>query len=380
MMLLLIIPGLILLVHLCLLAGLAANCRRDRKIRRAAAARDSPAGGPRVSVIVVARNEEKLLPGLLDSLSAQTMTDLETILINDRSTDRTPAIMEEYSRRQKRPVTVIHNSIAPDGGSPKKALLDRGVRAAHGEICFFTDADCLLPPRWVEILLGYFRDPRVGAVFGQISLPLRGSFLARYQAFDQPLIHQYSSGSAGLGIPTGCFGNSLAARRQALDEIGGFDGLGYTLTEDAALIAALGKRKWKVIASCSRETMIRTLPKGSWRDFLQQHIRWNSGAFFSDDPPTRIFYRFIVLYLAASLLVLPFFPLLPFLLVFPLTSLASIGLLAVPPGLLYRRDPVAYFLLLLPYTLFFMFFYSLVTVLSMLRIPLEWKGTRLKPR
>ncbi len=381
---LLIFPAAIFLVHLGILSGVLAGRIRDRRVHGGGAQRAATARGEAISVIVVARNEEKLLPALLESLSAQTVAGFQTVLINDRSSDRTPAIMEEYGRRQRRPVTVLHNSADPVGGNPKQVMLDRGVRAASGEILFFTDADCILPPRWIEAHLRYFNDPRVGVVFGQISMPPDGSFLARYQAFDQPLIHQYSSGSAGIGLPTGCFGNNLVARRKAVEEVGGFLGLGYTLTEDAALIAAVGKRGWKVAASCTRETMIETLPKGSWRDFIHQHVRWNSGGFWSDDFSTRLSYRFIVLYLVASLLLLPFAPLLPLLLAFPLTSLVSIGMLAVLPGLFYRRDRWLYFLRLIPYTLFFMSFYSLVTVLSCLRLSPEWKGarlrTRLKPR
>ncbi len=370
---LLLFPAAIFLVHAGLAAGVFARRFRDRRVRRSAGGRAAAT----VSVIIVARDEEKLLPGLLASLAAQTVADFQTVLINDRSADRTPAILEEYARRQRRPVTVLHNSLDPVGSNPKQVLLDRGVQAATGEVLFFTDADCILPPRWLEDHLRGFKDPRVGVVFGQISMPPEGSFLARYQAFDQPLIHQYSSGSAGLGLPTGCFGNNLAARREAIDSIGGFAGLGYTLTEDAALIAAVGKKGWKVVPSCRRESMIETLPKGSWRDFIHQHVRWNSGGFWSEDPATRLGYRFIVLYLVASLLVLPFSPILPRLLVFPLTSLVSIGMLAVLSGLFYAPRRGAYFLRLVPYTLFFMGFYSLVTVLSMLQLKPDWKGTRL---
>ena len=214
---LLLFPAAIFLVHAALLVGVLLARLRERWSRRA----EAPPRR-RISVIVVARDEEKTLPGLLESLAAQTVTEFQTVLVNDRSADRTPAIMEEFARRQRRPVTVLHNSASPVGANPKQVLLDRGVQAATGEVLFFTDADCLLPPRWLEDHLRAFRHPRVGVVFGQISMPPDGSFLARYQAFDQPLIHQYSSGSAGLGLPTGCFGNNLAARREAIESIGGF--------------------------------------------------------------------------------------------------------------------------------------------------------------
>jgi cellulose synthase/poly-beta-1,6-N-acetylglucosamine synthase-like glycosyltransferase len=219
----------------------------------------------------------------------------------------------------------------------------------------------------------------VGIVFGQIALgALRGGgFLTRFQAFDQPLIHQWNSGTAGLGLPGSCFGNNLAARRVVLEELGGFRGLGRTLTEDAALVAAASKRRWQVRVSTLRSTMILTRPQSSWGAFLNQHLRWNTGAFYHQDAATRLPYRFIVLFLTASVLVLPLCPIFPRLTMLPAASFIAVGLMGLLAGALYRRDLAAYLLRLVPYTLFFMGFYSLATVLSMLRLTTEWKGRRL---
>jgi cellulose synthase/poly-beta-1,6-N-acetylglucosamine synthase-like glycosyltransferase len=285
--------------------------------------------------------------------------------------------MEAFRARHEARVTVLHNREESVEMNPKQAVLDMALRRASGEVLAFTDADCVLPPRWLEGLLAYFRVPRVGVVFGQISLEQGGGFLARFQAFDQPLIHQWNSGTAGLGIPGSCFGNNLAARRAVLEELGGFRGLGPTLTEDAALVAAAARRRWQVRVSTLRSTMILTRPQASWGAFLNQHLRWNSGAFYHQDPATRLPYFIVVLFLTASVLVLPLCPIFPRLAMLPATSFIAVGLMGLLAGLLYRRDLAAYLLRLVPYTLFFMGFYTLATVLSMLRITPEWKGSKL---
>jgi cellulose synthase/poly-beta-1,6-N-acetylglucosamine synthase-like glycosyltransferase len=216
----------------------------------------------------------------------------------------------------------------------------------------------------------------VGIVFGQLSLGEPEGFLGKFQAFDQPLIHQWNSATAGLGMPGSCFGNNLACRRRALEEVGGFRGLGYTLTEDAALTSAVARRGWNVRVSTRTQCMIETGAQPTWRDFLNQHLRWNSGGFYHRQFSTRLGYRWITLFLIASVLALPFCLLWPALLIMPTASFLSVGLLGLLAGLLYRSDQPSYFLKLVPYTFFFMLFYSYVTFLSILRVSLEWKGRR----
>ena len=364
--------GAIVLIHLALAAGVLVNVARDAAHPRV------PALG--VSVVVAAKDEERNLPALLASLEAQTLRGFQVVLLDDRSTDKTSQLMDDFRARQGGRVVVLHNRREPETRNPKQAALDIAARAATGEVLVFTDADCVLPPSWLEGLLTYFAGPRVGVVFGQISLPVRTpGFLERFQAFDQPLIHQWNSGTAGLGMPGSCFGNNLACRRAVLEEAGGFRGLGDTLTEDAALVAAAAKSRWQVRVSTRRSTMIATRPQDSWPGFLNQHLRWNTGAFFHQDAGTRLPYRFIVLFLAASVLALPFCPFYPPLAMLPAASFIAVGLMGLLAGVLYRPDPAAYLLRLVPYTLFFMGFYSLATVLSMLRLEPEWKGRRISP-
>ena len=227
----------------------------------------------------------------------------------------------------------------------------------------------------------YFNDPQVGVVFGQIFLRTDNSFLQLYQRFDQLLINQWSSGTAGLGFATSCFGNSLGVRKTAMQEIGGFRGLGYTVIEDATLVAAVGKKtKWKIRVSTVKQTMVQPMPKLSWRDFLIQHVRWNNGAFYHPDLQTRIEYRFVTLFLIVSILFIPLAVFYPRMFLFPFASFASVSLMGVLAGILYYKKKTIYFLKFLPYILFFMLFYSFSVSLGILNLPFEWKGSKVKSR
>jgi cellulose synthase/poly-beta-1,6-N-acetylglucosamine synthase-like glycosyltransferase len=368
-----LLSAAVVLIHLLLAAGVLANRLRDRRHLR------SSGEQPRfkVSLLITAKDEERFLPELLDSLLAQTLQAFEVVLVDDRSADATGQIMERFGRKLGSRVKVLHNTREPDTRNPKQFALDLAARAASGEILVFTDADCLVPPLWAEGLLRYFSDPRVGLVFGQLALRGSSSFLDRFQAYDQPLIHQWNAATAGLGMPGSAFGNNLACRRVVLEQAGGFLGLGDTLTEDAALVSAAARRGWRVRVATEPSTMITTRPQPSWRAFLFQHLRWNTGAFFHRDRGTRLPYRFIVLFLAASVLVLPLCPWLPLLAMLPAASFIAVGLMGFLAGVLYRDDLWSYLLWLLPNSLYFMGFYTLVTILSMLRVVPEWKGRRL---
>ena len=386
-----------LLTHGALAAGVLLARLRDR--RDEARRRRRPAGrrnAPPVSVVVAAMNEEQALPRLLDSLAAQTTGAFELVLVDDRSSDATAAIMEAHRAAAPYPVRVVRNRRPPEGCTGKQQALDLGVAEAAGELLLFTDADCTVPPTWVERLTAYFAADaggRTGVVFGQLAVQPPGAgggggdggdaarrpdrFTDRYQAFDQPLVHQYSTGTAGLGQPTGCFGNNLALRAPVLAAVGGFRSLGYTITEDAALIGAASRAGWKVRAATLPETLVTTEPQPDWRAFINQHVRWNGGAFYSNDPAAAWGYRYVTLFLILSVAAAPFALLVPWLVVWPLTSLVSIGTLAALAAALYhprRRRALAR---VVPYTLFFMGFYAYITVLAIAGVRAEWKGSRL---
>jgi len=364
--------GSIVALHLVCVVGIILN-----RVRDVLRSKENPSPLPfSVSVIVVAKDEEQNLAPLLDSLDSQSFQDFEIVLVSDRSQDKTLEIMEAYAEKHVSRVKVLENREDPRDFGPKQFVLDIAVSASSGEILVFTDADCTVPRTWVENLLPYFLDPKVGLVFGQISLKQEKGFFKRFQAFDQPLIHQYNSATAGLGMPGSCYGNNLVARRAVIDQIGGFRNLGYTLTEDAALATAAGKNKWGVRVSTRTDTMIQTVVQDSWWDFINQHLRWNGGAFYHEDFATRFSYRYITLYLMASVLAVPAALFLPFLFVLPAASFVSVGLMAFLAGILYRRDKSWYLLRLVPYTCFFLVFYAFMTALSIFKVPPRWKGKR----
>ncbi len=86
---------------------------------------------PRISVVIPTKNEEKLLPRLLQSLRSQTLHDVEIIVADAGSTDRTVEIAKSF------------DAIVVKGGMPGMGR-NAGARKAKGDIIAFFDADVLL--------------------------------------------------------------------------------------------------------------------------------------------------------------------------------------------------------------------------------------------
>ncbi|TVQ35893.1 MAG: glycosyltransferase [Spirochaetaceae bacterium] len=336
----------------------------------------------RISVVIPARNEEPLLPRLLGSLERQDTDRFEIVLVNDRSEDATAQIMAEFAERHGRRVRIVQLTDSPGAMNPKQRALAAGVAVATGDLLLMTDADCLLPAAWVRTLGGQFRDPNVGLVVGAVMPRPRSSQRAPrwfdlYQSFDQLLRFQYCAGAAGLGIAAGGFGNNLAVRRAALDNAGGFEGLRYTLTEDAQLIAQVRETGcWQIRAVRRRGVRIAPATELNIRALCAQSLRWNSGGLFSPDLRTRLAYRLIMVYLMLSVFVLPLGLLIRPVVLPALASFISMLMLSITAGLL-NAPGAWYWITLVPNLLLSMVFYSFVIMVSLFRPAVPWKGARL---
>ena len=122
---------------------------------------------PVISVIVPIYNSAAYLPDLVQSIQAQTMRDFEVIFINDGSTDGTALFLDNLETTDAFPTTVIHQQ-----NSGVSAARNRGLEAAQGEYICFVDADDLLSPNYLELLLETMKEQDVSLVMGCMSRKL----------------------------------------------------------------------------------------------------------------------------------------------------------------------------------------------------------------
>ena len=114
---------------------------------------------PLFSVVVPMYNVEQFLPKCIDSLLAQTLSDIEVILVDDGSPDRCGEIAESYAKKDSR-ITVIHRM---NGGlGPAR---NSGIVAAHGEYIGFVDGDDWVEPEMYETLYATASHSNADVVF-----------------------------------------------------------------------------------------------------------------------------------------------------------------------------------------------------------------------
>lgn len=101
----------------------------------------------KLSVIVPVYNGEKYIARCLDSLLAQTLDDMEILVINDGSNDSTQRIVEEYSKKDRRIALICKEN----EGLPQARKT--GVECAQGEYIGFVDVDDWVEPEMFQILL-----------------------------------------------------------------------------------------------------------------------------------------------------------------------------------------------------------------------------------
>ncbi|MBI5178294.1 MAG: glycosyltransferase family 2 protein [Nitrospinae bacterium] len=161
----------------------------------------------KISIIIPAYNSQKTIGQAIAACRAIEWADKEVIVVDDGSTDRTAEIAQSSG------VRVIRQK----NGGPAAAR-NTGWKAATGEICFFTDADCLPHPDFLTRVAPHFADATVGGVGGTYGIANPHSLLARL--IHGEILHRHSAMRGAVDY-LGSFNCSY--RRSVLEQAGGFD-------------------------------------------------------------------------------------------------------------------------------------------------------------
>jgi GT2 family glycosyltransferase len=179
----------------------------------------------RVTVIIATYNRAAMLDECLDHLRRQRFSPGdEVIVVDNGSTDETPAVIARHQRRYAVPLCLVH-----EARPGKSRAIARAFTVATGDILAFTDDDVNVEADWLDAVRDAMADPVVALVGGpvaprwQTTVP-RWIRLARdrHPRLGAPIaLLDYGDRTVELGSRT-VLGANLAVRREVFTQVGGF--------------------------------------------------------------------------------------------------------------------------------------------------------------
>lgn len=238
-------------------------------------------GQPTVSVIVPAHNEAGRITETLHALAAQTYPreKVEIVLINDRSADATPKIMEDFADTQRN-VQVIHIRGQDRSIAPKKQAILRGIGQSGGELIITTDADAAMHPKWIETLVRHYADD-VGLVFGYAPYRTDGRYNTLFHhvlALEYLASGSIAAATAGRNAAITGFGANFSYRRQCFEEVNGFgSGLSQHSGDDDLLLNRVRMSSaYGIRFAAEPEAAVWNIPPETPAALIRQRIRFAS--------------------------------------------------------------------------------------------------------
>lgn len=236
-------------------------------------------GDIKVTVIVAARNEEKIISNCISSLKRLNYDKdlLQIILVNDKSTDSTKSIMLNETKELRQFFIIDSDDATLKNLKGKANAIDSAIKIATGDIILMTDADCIVPENWVSETVKYYSE-NIQMVCGFTKINYRNSFFAKLQALDWIYLQSLASCSSGLGKILSCIGNNLTFTKNVYYDIGGYENINFSVTEDLALMRRINSDKnYKVIYPVNPECSITTEECKTTKELYNQKKRWFKG-------------------------------------------------------------------------------------------------------
>ncbi|HSE61802.1 MAG TPA: glycosyltransferase family 2 protein, partial [Candidatus Saccharimonadales bacterium] len=209
----------------------SANLYDIQQFKRQSLIRRSNKKLPKVSIVISAHNEEKVIERTLQSLVKVKYPNLQVVVMDDASTDNTAGVILRFAEKHpKFDLTIRYKRQNVGKG---RALNSAIQRYAKGDLVMTLDADCVLHPMAVRNAVRYFEDPTVAGVAANVRIIREPGVLSLLQVLEHMI--GYRSKKAYSVTNSECIigGVGSTYRREILEQVGFYDT--DTLTEDIGL-------------------------------------------------------------------------------------------------------------------------------------------------
>lgn len=230
---------------------------------------------PRVSILVPAYNEEKVIASSLSHLANIRYPNFEIIVIDDGSHDQTYQFAITTASQLEHAVDI---KVYSKKNEDKAAALNYGFHHTNGELILCVDADSRIHSDSLLYGVQHFKDPLVGAVAGYVEIENPRNLLEQFQQLEYMIGLNFTRKAYSLlGIVPVIPGPVALFRRETMEDVRG-------LTEDRSMFAEDAEMSLRVLSSGwfvrNEHRMIAyTEAPHKISLFLRQRYRWNRGSF-----------------------------------------------------------------------------------------------------
>ncbi len=238
---------------------------------------------PTLSVLVACRNEAENLPNCLKALDGLQYPKerMQFVMGNDNSSDATLDQLSKWVSTKPNAVLVeVEEGLYPNTNGKANALHQMAIQA-NGEILLFTDADCLVPPSWAQRMAEAFVSTDAAYITG-VTTVSGDSTWENFQRLDWLMTLGIIKILTDIGSSVTSMGNNMGIRTAAYLQVGGFAGIGFSLTEDLKMAQVLNQAGYKGEHLFSEGNLIITKAQSDLNSLLSQRKRWMAGAMSLD--------------------------------------------------------------------------------------------------
>jgi biofilm PGA synthesis N-glycosyltransferase PgaC len=230
----------------------------------------------RITVVIPARNEEDNIGALLQRIVAQRYPSnlVEIIVVDDHSTDRTAEVAGSFEK------VILLSLKEASINSYKKKAIETAIEKASGELIVTTDADCIPGENWLATLADFGKQKDAVFIAAPVVFTSDNSVLQQFQYYDFLILQGITGAAVYKKQLSMCNGANLAYKRKNFFEAGGFQGIDQIASGDDMLLMykIANQHTDQVFYLKSQAAIVGTQPMKTWRQFINQRIRWASKA------------------------------------------------------------------------------------------------------
>ena len=231
-----------------------------------------------VSIIVCVRNGESSICNILNDLKSQNYDgNLEFIIIDDNSQDKTKLLIHKFIEVDNR-FKYYSTENMKSNLNHKKRALKLGIDKSNYEWLLFTDVDCRVGKNWVKEMSKKYNSSDY--VIGLSKVKEGKSLVSKFQSIDFNMLMISACATAHMNYPLACSGQNQSYKKSIYLKVDGFEKIYSLLQGDDSIFLQLCRKikNIKISFSTNSDSYVIAKTHSKWSDFLLQRVRWAGDA------------------------------------------------------------------------------------------------------